>query len=260
MDRGFFLAGLDSEFILRVSAKEAKDAGLSKDREYEICRATEGVWVLVERKGETHKKGNSAKKEDNASERILSMIGELPLSERVEGKFEKTLGKEALQAFNSLLKEGKIEKFRLNPSYKKAVYQLPKTGNSPNSPAAPQNPPKVNAQKEDGTLTLGDEGYMVISNEPAARKFSMDNEEKIKRKEIRGTRSFDGGFYIISAELYDGQMPKLLQRIKKERVVNVEELSRAMKMEPVLAKIICEFLREEGELIERKKGFYEYVE
>ncbi len=259
------MAGFDSEFRLRVSGKEAKEAGLSGDREYEAYKATDGIWVLVEKKKESPKKGTSGGVEGAASEKILSMIGGLPLSERVEGKFEKMLGKEALPVFNSLLKEGKIEKFKLNPGYKKAVYQLPKTGNpSKNASSAAQTPPPYppgeNGQDRTGILTLGNEGYMVIQNELAAKKFCLDNAEKIKQKEIMGTRSFDGSFYIISSETYGQNMPAILQKIKKERVSNFGELAKTLKIEPVLAKIVCEFLREEGELIERKKGFYEYVE
>ena len=54
-------------------------------------------------------------------------------------------------------------------------------------------------------------------------------------------------------------MGKTVETFIKENNQRLEQLAKNVKISKMLAKTVCEFLKDEGEIIERRKGEYSYI-
>ena len=241
----------NGEFHLILDSSEFKKLGLNEVKDYEIVKGKEDIFLLLGR-------------EASVNDKVLLKLKETPLKERVEGVFEKTLSKEELTKFNYLLSVGKIVKFKLNPQYSKAVYKskdelnLKQEENRKPSAAVKKNLVKTEENPHD--YSLEENGFLILRNEFKARKMSQDLSQQIKNGEIKGIKGFDGMYYIIQMNLLEELSPKLVSVLSKKKETDLEALSKELNLNKDLVKIVCEFLKEDGEVIEKRKGFYRYVE
>ena len=241
-------------FAIIFSEAEAKQLGIDHKKEHELSKAKDGIWILTEGQAKKNPAIPEKKKEttpiDEAEQKIIGLLKKFSLSERVEGSFEKQLSKDELKKFSEMISQNKIEKFKLNESYKKAVYKL-----------AEENPNKFdNDEKPFHEFTLENDGFLVVKNENRAKELSEQLKEKIKEGEIKGTRNFNGEFYVISTDFLENAEEKVLKELKGKMNENIEQLSAATGLTQTLCKIAIEFLKEEGQVIERRKKQYQYIE
>jgi hypothetical protein len=267
-----------SNFQLSLLDANAEKLGLKPHAEYELIELTKGVFALVERR---------VHEEEALDRKIFTMLKERKLSERVEGKFEKLLNSEELKRFKELIKEGKIIPFKLSEKYKKAVYKLAEELKGASEKlveatrkqeeaqrAAPetQTPVQVHKQLAEpkgplqsitvpsfDEMKLAKHDFAIVRDENVARALSTRLSNEIRKREVLGTRTFDGEYYIIKKSLYDKFAPVLLQYIKEHTPTSAEQIASDLNIDKSLVKVVCEFLREEGEITERRKEIYEYV-
>ncbi|MAG18060.1 MAG: hypothetical protein CL944_01140 [Candidatus Diapherotrites archaeon] len=232
----------DEKFILSFSDEETKNLKLKNNRDYELTKAKDGLWVLIE--------GNENSVINDTEQKIIELLKKLSLSERVEGNFEKNLNPEGLARFNQLLKDGKIEKFKLNESYKKAVYRLPEQGEKKYD----------NKEKEIQEYALENDGFLVVKNEQRAKALSNELQGQIKDGKIKGTRAFTGEFYIIENDLLVSTEKQALKELRVHKTSDLDTLSKNTKLTNTLLRIGLEFLKEDGQVIEKKKNHYQYIE
>lgn len=268
----------NGEFCILLSVREFNELGFDPNKEYGVVKAKDGIWVITE---EGLKKPGNEFSEVDA--RIFSLLEKKDLKERVEGKFEKFLNEGELKRFNELLKQGEIIKFTLSKKYTKAIYksraekEREENKNSPGResaaiPAGPagsasqswgKKPGQENAKKGSAENFAGgnldEKGYLVIRNEGDAKRFSSEMGDRMKKGEIKGMKSFDGNFYVILSESYSQFAEKVLTYIEKKKTAQLDEIANDLKIDKTLAKIICEFLMEDGSLSEKRKGLYQYV-
>ena len=244
------------ETVLGFSEKEAMEIGLDQAKEYELSKAKQGIWVLSEGKEKTlgsaekKKEAQQDKQPDEGEQKIIGHLKKLSLSERVEGIFEKRLSGEELTKFREMLSENKVQKFKLNETYKKAVYQLPET--------QPQS--FDNTEKPIDEYTLEKDGFLVVKNETRAKTLSEELKDRIKEGEIRGTRSFTGEFFIIKSDLLEKSIDKILSAMKQDKQSYLSGISKKTGLTKTLVAIALEFLKEEGQVLEKRKEFYQYIE
>jgi hypothetical protein len=239
----------ENNFAIELSVKEFNEAGLDPNKEYRIVKVDDSTWLLMELK----ESKAEIKEIDEVEEQISGLLKKKPLKDRVEGKFEKFLNEKELKKFSEMLSSGKVEKFKLNESYKKAVYQLPEKK---------QGEEKIcfeNTEKEISDYSLEEDGFLVVKNEMRAKRISDELSQEIKEGKIKGTRSFDGFFYIIKSPLYDLISEKTLGFLEEKEKAELEEISKELKITKTLIRIICEFLKEEGLIIEKRKELYQAV-
>jgi len=227
---------------ITFSDTEANSLGLNPANEYELAKAKEGIWILTE--------GKEKPMIDDAEQKIMSHLKKLSLSERVEGNFEKKLTPDELKKFEEMLKQNKIEKFKLNKNYKKAVYQLAGQGQKKYE----------NKEKPFAEYTLEKDGFVVVKNEQRAKALSNEFKGQIKEGKIKGTRAFTGEFYIIENELLESAEEKVLDELKKLKTSHLSNLNKNTKLTNTLIRIALEFLKEDGQVIEKKKDHYQYIE
>jgi len=239
--------------------------GLSEKKDYEIIRAKEDLFLLIGKPISPQKDFSLIDK------RIFSLLDNRKiLDKRVEGKFEKLLNKEELQRFQELLKLGVIEKFRLSEKYKKPIYRIKEKKKEQMQAQAQaqaiqtqqqaQTQKPVQATVPSTEPRIEKEGFTIIKSDFDARKFCYDYEQEIKSSQIKGLKSFDGNHYFIRVPLFEKLKQKILSAFKQKKNLSLKELSDKTSLEPKLIKCCCEFLKEEGELLEKRKDQYEAIE
>lgn len=232
-----------------LSDEDLKSLELPLDKDFEIIKAKKGIWLLTE----SAPIPKPVEKVDELEQKIIGYLKKKLPTDLVEGKFEKTLSKEELDKFKQMLTEGKIEKFKSNPKYIKFIYR-PKT--------ATNTRPIIfeNVEKNPEDYSLEKDGFVIFKNEVQASKAGAELLDRIKRGEIKGTRSFSGMFYAIDTGLLESTSKKIIFSMQKQKKANLAELSSDAKITPTLAKICCLFLSEEGLLLEKKTENYEFIE
>lgn len=274
-----------NDFALIVQQADFERLGLDKGCCYELFRASDGIWVLV-------KKEKMLVKENPLDARIFSMLREKDLNERVEKRFEKFLSKGEEARFRELLKEGKIIAFKLSPKYQRAVYKTreeieknikvsrERNGRQEKSVqveraaenrtgAGEDSEPKAGAEKESESFdaeekradeySLQKDGFIVFKNSENAKILSVKLKEDIEGGKIRGIKGFDGFYYISENDLYLKHRGRVLDTIKAEKGILLEKIAEKTGISKMLAKIVCEFLKDEGELIEKRKDSFQAI-
>ncbi|MDD5148497.1 MAG: hypothetical protein PHH08_03460 [Candidatus ainarchaeum sp.] len=239
------------------SLEQLKELGLNPESDFEIIKIRGGVFALAEKeplpekekKIEAKKPGNDAL---GMESKILAMLGEKRLSDRVEGRFEKLLSQKEADYFKEMLKEGKVFAFKLSDKYKKPVYKIAALKKKDSETTALQNKPI-------SEYCLEKDGLLVCTDRKKAEILSYELKDAIKDGRISGIKSFDGNYYIIETELLMKYRPVFLGIINANKTISFEELAEKAAVNTVLARIVCEFLKEDGEIIEKKKGQYTYV-
>ncbi len=235
----------ENEFSLEFTEQEAQALGLNHKKEYLLAKARQGTWVMAEGAEIT-----AVLQVDETEQRILGSIKKLELRDLVEGIFEKKLKPDELKKFGEMLKSGKVEKFKLNESYKKAVYRAKEQ----------EKNQFENTEKPFQEYTLENDGFVIAKNENRAKELSNELRDRIKEGEIRGTRSFTGEFYIIKSDLLHSTEEKILTEMKKKKKADINELEKATGATKTLCKIAVEFLKEDGQMIEKTSEKYQYIE
>jgi len=235
-------------FALFLTEEEQKRLGIEEGKELEINRAKQGIWVISE--GNREKKALPEKNELDV--KIFDLLFKKSLSDGVEGKFESFLSEKELARFRELLAEGKIVNFKLSDKYKKGVYKI-----AGEKRKESENPEAQEKQIQD--YSLEKDGFLVAKNEDRAKRISDDLQEDIREGRIKGIKSFDGNFYIIENDLLEKYREKACDTIRKKNSLALSELARNIDASRMLTRIVCEFLKEDGEIIEKRKELFETV-
>jgi len=263
---------------LKLSEAEAKSLGFAEGKNYSIAKVRDGLFVFEENSQATNasqpqKQGNALQKPAQAEAaekppeaqkqnpfvetdfKIFSLLESLPPAQKVEGRFENELSKEELGRFNALLKEGRVEKFKSSPKYFKFLYRA-----SPKAAMKKESESPEAKEKQIDEYSLERDGFFVAKNEERVKRISQEFEEKIKANEIRGIKSFDGNYYIVEDALLQRHRDKVLDCLKAETQCSVETVAEKAGISRTLAKICCEFLKEDGEVMEKRRDMYSFIE
>ncbi len=244
---------------------------LKEGTEFELIPNQKGIFLLIEKNiatdashifcsiGDTSKKEEEQIEIDEVEIEVIQKIRTAKLSDLVEGKFELTLNPEQKKALTKLIKEGKIILFKLNETYKKGVYKIAEEKKETIT-NTPKESEKFNATtKAIPDYTLEKDGFISTTNTERARILSSEYKEQIEGNQLRGIKSFEGVYYLISDALIEKHLANLLNILEKEKEITLEELAQKENISTELTKIICEFLKEDGELLEKQKGKYKYI-
>lgn len=240
--------------IIEFAEHEAKEIGLPSNKEFELAKAKEGIWVLTVA-GDAKKTEEKAPIDDS-EQKIIGMLRTLQPRDRIEGWLEKKLNEQEKKKLEEMLKDGRVIKFKSSEVFRKALYVLPKE--MPGKKAAERN--FQNTEKPNYDYTLDKDGFMVVKNELNAKTLSEQLRDRIKAGEIKGVRSFSGEFYIVDAKLLEDSEKKIISELMKETKQDLAQLATKTKLTPTLVKISAEFLKEDGQIMEKKRELYQYIE
>ncbi len=190
--------------ILALSKKESKELGFEDGKRYDVIKAKEGIWLILESQGQ-----QSQKQEQNESQakETSQQAPPKPASQETEHK----------------------EK------------------------------PKADNKKAAEFESLEKEGFIVCKSPRDARILSEKFKEEIEKGGIKGIKGFDGLFYIIKGPLYEKHKGKILETIRANKEIGTQGIGEKLSIDRIIARIVCEFLKEEGEIIEKRKEKFQAI-
>jgi hypothetical protein len=157
-----------------------------------------------------------------------------------------------------------ISKKNLEEQTKKSVFAtLLKERENPQIKEPPAahtiNQPSPKGQEpENDQAGLFSRGFIVIANEEEARRVSQSLEKQIKANEIMGIRGFDKKFYIVTGQYFKQNAPKILKFIGT-REMSLKDIAFSLKMEENGAQACLMLLKEQGEIIEKRRNTFKLI-
>lgn len=245
-----------------VLSKEESDL-VKKHPELVMIQNQEGVFLLIDVKLLEKNEGKQVcvkvPEHNEEKEQVIGLIKKGRLSDLVEGKFESTLNDKQRKALLELVATGKVFVFKLNDTYKKGVYRI-KDDEENEKPLEKKESEDFNAQEKSvHDYTLEKDGFVVAHNSELAKELSAKHEHSIKEGLLRGIKSFDGYYYLIEQKLLEHYMKKAVLALNQKEEQIIEDLAKNINASKTLTKIVCEFLKDDGEIMEKKKGNYKYI-
>lgn len=224
----------------------------------ELVPNQKGIFLLIDKQIAIQKEGaqvcvNLPLIEEH--EEVIGLIKKSKLSELVEGKFEESLNEKQKEALLELIINKKVFVFKLNNSYKKGIYRISEEIREK------KDSEEFNTEKKalpDYTIEI--DGFISTNNTERARSLSIDYKEQIEKNELKGIKNFEGVYYLIETKLIDKYLEKILNDIRKNKEISLEEIAKQENISIELTKIIIEFLKDEGEILEKRKGYYKFIE
>jgi hypothetical protein len=113
-------------------------------------------------------------------------------------------------------------------------------------------------QRTESRTRASDRGFWIFDSEAEASRFSYLHAAEFHSGRIKGIRGFDGRFYAIRDWVYSKYLPLVINYLRS-KPGTVKEIAKALKVEEGLVKVILELAREEGLVVERSGGVYEYA-
>ena len=242
---------------------------LGEGKEYELIPNQKGVFLLIEKQVIAKNEGKQvcvnvphheelSNPLENEKEHVIGLIKKGKLSELVEGKLEELLNDAQKKALTELIREGEIFVFKLNESYKRGVYRVKEEIESENR--SKKNSEDFNAvEKKLEEYNIDADGFLAVKNTDKARSISYEYEGQIKEGLLKGIRAFDGTYYLLETNLLKNGITKIGNAFEGVKSLTVEELAQKINYSKLLTRIVCEFLKEEGEVLEKRKGQYAYI-
>ncbi|MFH1257460.1 MAG: hypothetical protein ABIG96_03835 [Candidatus Micrarchaeota archaeon] len=124
-------------------------------------------------------------------------------------------------------------------------------------PSEQKHEPEIRDDAEPEKL-ISSGGFAVISSEEEARRISKLFEKEIKTNDVIGVRGFDKKFYIVSAKYFRENASKLMKLIGA-REMPLKDIALASKMDESGCLACLMLLKEQGELIEKRRGVFKAV-
>ncbi len=243
-----------------ILSKEENDL-LKKFKELELIPNQEGIFLLIDKEIAVKKEGKQVCVNVpliEEQEQVIGLIKKSRLNELVEGKFEEKLNEKQKKALLELVVQEKVFVFKLNDTYKKGVYRV-KEETLEEKKRLKKDSEEFNAEKKSPVdYTLEKDGFLSTTNTEKAKSLSYEFKEKIEEGELKGIKNFEGTYYLIETNLLGAYSQKINQALI-EKELSLPELAKQVNISEELTKIICEFLKEEGEIIEKRKGKYQYI-
>ena len=239
---------------------------LGEGKEYELIPNNKGVFLLIEKSLLKEKEGQQVcvavpQKEilNEEKQQVIGLIKKGKLGDLVEGKFESTLNDKQKKALLELVTTNQVFVFKLNETYKKGVYRVQEEEIAEENRTKKDSESISAPEKQFDKYTLEEDGFLIIKGKESAARASYEFEKKIKEGLLRGIKSFDGNYYLIQTDILQNYITKSVLAFGEKPTQTLEELSMNLKISKMLTKVVCEFLKDEGELMERKKGMLTYI-
>jgi len=250
---------------------ESSDLDNYTDKELEIKVIADNVISFVVKDksslnlGQTKQVSKLISSTEEIKKKIISILQDkdLPFKEKVEGAFEELLKPDDLIVFKEMLKNKEIVTYKQSDKYKKAIYVpndnppvVVKEKDIDNSKSV-QPSSKVPEKENSDEIIKGflKKKFAILKTAETADKFSKEFYTKFKNNEIKGQKSFDGYFYVIDNYLYENTLKQIMS-CGLTKNFSIEELSAKLSKDAELLKVVIEFLKEEGVIIEKKRNLY----
>ncbi len=225
--------------------------------ELELFQLREGYYLLSVPPGAPKEK--AGKKLSDEEKAVLSKLLRIRFENRVPPYVNKVLSAQEMKVLSGLERRNLVNVFK-GRKYKDGVYNIRDdiypliSGSRPEERPAPA--PKASGS---GGLysTLMDQGFVVLRNKGEAMEFSEKTKSEMKTGRIKGTKGFDGKFYVVTNTFLSKASGMILGALEKD--MNLDELSGQTSLDKDGCMAVLRLLSESGEVIEKKKGVFSAV-
>lgn len=253
-----------------LPASHDAELGLPEKGEVELSKVETNTWLLTLPNAQKGLLESTTFTLTPIHQKVLRLLKTHRLPDLIEGRFERFLSGEELTAFQELLHTGKVLVVKSNPKFEKGIYRESSHATqmsrsfSPSSLPSPLNVKKIITQtivveKPMEEYSLLQDGFMIIRSDGAAKAASFDLQDRIRAGEIKGIKSFDGFYYIIENSLLEKYTHNVLSALKEKKESELPTLALSLAIPLILARIVLEFAKEDGLVIEKHKNLYAYV-
>jgi len=239
---------LDQKIFSLLYAKNLSDRVEGRFEEFLTTEEKERFNQLIKEKSIVPFKLNEQYKKA-----VYKTREEIEKAPKPEPLVKESMARDIIRSIKNVTQPKQIEKKPIQSAQPNAPQ--PKQAPAP----APMKKPVQQQRQPDSFYSLDKKHFAVISNENEAKQLSQKMGEQIRRKEIMGTRSFDGDYFVIKSTMYEKQSPAVLSLIKGNSPISADEIARTLRLDKKLVMAVCEFLKEEGEISERRKEIYEFI-
>lgn len=211
--------------------------------------AIEGVAAVAKRERVAQMLGGIVRKmpaQPSSEDAVLHKLDSVKFSERTPANVERTLNREEKQILAKLLEKGSVSLYKGGKYEKSGVYSIPRAVYEKLRQRGAQLLPKESLEAH---------GYAVVSNEAEAKEISQSLEAEIRSGEVMGVRGFDKRFYVLKRDFFTAASARI-SGVLAHGDADVATLSAKAKMAVDACIAVLEMLREQGEVVEKKKGYY----
>ena len=209
------------------------------DSNIEISKTNEGIYIK--------KRGNNVSPIEFA---LLKKLNSFKFEKRTPPNVNKTLTENEKRALESLIKKKIVTLYKGGKYKKTGVYSISQS-------IYPELIGKTDQSKKNKSLLKND--YLIIDNKTEAQKLSAKLKEEIKSGEVRGTRGFDGKFYIATSDFYNKHRAAILKVLEKNKIANLKQINTETKLNESACLVILRLLDEKGEIIEKEKNMFSLI-
>ena len=245
------------KLFCEIPADVASELGLRPGDDLEFKQVYEKLVVVVPSAG-----GISAEETS-----ILRKLNTIKYSERTVEKSEAMFSPEERGLLKRMIEKGMVYGYQkegkmllgISKDYYKYAIGAPEKKQEESAPAkkeaaAPSVPKE--ASREDAMLTkLEKDGFLVLENEGMAQLLTQKLKSQGRDTAVEGVRGFDKKFYVIKKEKladFESKITKALKGSGKK----LDDLAEALELDAGLCRAGIEVLREQGKVIEKRKGIY----
>ena len=118
---------------------------------------------------------------------------------------------------------------------------------------------KAEAEEESALKLLNKQGYLVLNSESEAKEMSELLADKIKKNQITGIRGFDKKYYIVKNSFILKHQSKI-KSVLKHGPLSSDKIAAELEMDQEAINALLTVLREEGEILEKRKGVFMLLE
>ena len=247
------------KLFCEIPADVASALGLRAGDDLEFKRVYEKLVVVVPASG--------AIGEDETA--ILRKLNTIKYSERTVEKSEAMFAPAERELLKSMIERGMVYGYQkegkmllgISKDYYRYAMGAPaaKAEELPAREAPkgiPASPVPKEASREDELLAkLEKDGYLVLENEGMAQLLTQKLKSQGRDAGVEGVRGFDKKFYVIKREKladFESRLTKALKGSGKK----LDDIAEALSLDAGLCRAGMEVLREQGKVIEKRKGMY----
>lgn len=198
---------------------------------------------------------------------ILRKLNTIKYSERTVEKSEAMFAPAERELLKGMIERGMVYGYQkdgkmllgISKDYYKYAIGAPEKRQEELAPEKKETPaPSVPKEisREDAMLArLDKDGFLVLDNEGMAQLLTQKLKSQGKDLNVEGIRGFDKKFYIIKKERL-AELESRITKALKGSGKKLDDLAEALGLDAGLCRAGIEVLREQGKVIEKRKGIY----
>lgn len=257
---------------MELPDKLVRELGLAEGSELSLYELRQGVYFLTKKGerilGEVAEAATSALGEKELA--VLKKLESIKFDQRTPKKVGEMMNDGEKRILDVLVNNNVIGFFK-SAKYKEGVYSIPQNvykiakgiGGETGKVEAPEpaaRPASASARaaptpsNPEEALELI--GYVIVEREGDAKALSERLAPQIKKGEIMGVRGFDKRFYLARKGFYVSSSERISKAMRGGKDKTVEEIAKEAKLKLDECEAVLNIMREEGEVVEKKRGTY----